>query len=72
MTPILMNSSTATSGVQAMTITGNIIGYATNTQTGTYTLAGAVAATFNGIRFTGITAGNCYRTSTVIQLPLSV
>ncbi len=55
-TPILMNSSTATSGVQGMTITGNIIGYASNTQTGTYTLTG-LAGTFNGIRFVGITAG---------------
>jgi len=56
-TPILMNSSTATSGVQGMTITGNIIGYASNAQTGTYSLTGAVAATFNGIRFLGITGG---------------
>ncbi|HAO47324.1 MAG TPA: hypothetical protein DCQ97_10385, partial [Chitinophagaceae bacterium] len=53
-TPILMNSSTATSGVQGMTITGNIIGYATNTQTGTYTLTGSTGS-FRGISFTGIT-----------------
>ncbi|MGH9929897.1 MAG: CHRD domain-containing protein, partial [Pyrinomonadaceae bacterium] len=54
---INMNSSTATSGVQGMTITGNTIGFASNTQTGTYTLTGAVASTFRGISFTGITGG---------------
>jgi len=54
---INMNSSTATSGVQGMTITGNTIGYASNTQTGTYALTGAVAATFRAISFTGITLG---------------
>jgi trimeric autotransporter adhesin len=56
-TPILMSSSTATSGVQGMTITGNIIGYASNTQTGTYTLTGSTGK-FQGIFFSGITAGN--------------
>lgn len=55
-TPILMNSSTATSGVQGMTITGNIIGYASNTQTGIYTLTGSTGQ-FQGIRFIGITGG---------------
>ncbi|MBK9984671.1 MAG: hypothetical protein IPP15_20290 [Saprospiraceae bacterium] len=54
---INMNSSAATSGVQGMTITGNIIGYSSNTQTGTYALTGAVAATFRGISFTGIAGG---------------
>ena len=38
---ILMNSSTTLSGVQAMTITGNIIGYSSPTQTGTYALTGS-------------------------------
>ncbi len=39
--PIDINGSTTTSGAQGMTITGNIIGYASNTQTGTYTLTGS-------------------------------
>ncbi len=39
-----------------MTVTGNIIGYASNTQTGTYTLTGSTG-TFRGIRFNGITGG---------------
>ena len=48
--------STATSGAQAFTITGNTIGYASNTQTGTYTLTGSTGK-FVGIFFTGITGG---------------
>ncbi|MBK8464832.1 MAG: hypothetical protein IPL32_03295 [Chloracidobacterium sp.] len=55
-TPILMNSSSATSGVQGMTITGNIIGYASSSQTGTYTMTGSTGQ-FQGIRFIGITGG---------------
>ena len=51
-----MNSTTATSGVQGMTITGNTIGYASNTQTGTYALTGS-SGTFRGIYFNGITGG---------------
>ncbi len=53
---ILLNSSTSTSGVQGMTITGNTIGYASNTQTGTYTLTGSTGI-FRAIRFNGITGG---------------
>src|SRR5205085_12588485 len=53
---ILMNSATATSGVQGMTITGNIIGYSSNTQTGTYALTGSTG-TFRAIQFNGISAG---------------
>ncbi|MFN8547356.1 MAG: FlgD immunoglobulin-like domain containing protein [Candidatus Eisenbacteria bacterium] len=53
---ILLNSSTSTSGVQGMTVTGNIIGYATNTQTGTYALSGSTG-TFRAIQFNGITLG---------------
>lgn len=53
-----INNSTATSGAQGFTITGNIIGYASNTQTGVYTLTGAgTGAKFQGINFNGITLG---------------
>ncbi len=55
-TPISITPSTATSGAQGFTITGNIIGYASNTQTGTYTLSGSTGI-FRGIVFTGITGG---------------
>lgn len=51
-------NTTATSGAQGFTITGNTIGYASNTQTGTYTLTGAgTGAKFQGIVFNGIIAG---------------
>jgi hypothetical protein len=50
--------TTATSGAQGFTITGNTIGYASNTQTGTYTLTGNVTGgRFIGIFFNGIVAG---------------
>lgn len=53
-----INNTTATSGAQGFTITGNIIGYATNTQTGTYALSGGGAGgKFQAINFNGITAG---------------
>lgn len=53
-----LNSPTATSGVQGMTVTGNIIGYASNTQTGVYTLTGAgTGAKFVGIVHNGISTG---------------
>ncbi len=51
-----INPSTATSGAQGFTITGNIIGYASSTQTGTYTLTGSTGK-FQGIQFSGISAG---------------
>jgi hypothetical protein len=51
-----LNSSTTTHGVQGMTVTGNIVGYATNTQTGVYTLTGSTGK-FQGIFFNGITGG---------------
>ncbi|MFN8305987.1 MAG: hypothetical protein U0T79_04365 [Ferruginibacter sp.] len=51
-----INNTTATSGAQGFTITGNIIGYASNTQTGTYTLTGSTGK-FQGIQFNGITLG---------------
>jgi hypothetical protein len=56
---IWVTPSTATQGAQGFTITGNIIGYRTNSATGVYTLlGGAVASKFVGIHFTGITGGN--------------
>jgi hypothetical protein len=51
-----LNSTTATSGVRGMTVTGNIIGFSSNTQTGTYTLTGSNGK-FQGIFFNGITGG---------------
>ena len=51
-----LNSSTTTSGVQAMTVTGNIVGYASSAQTGTYTLTGSTGK-FQGIVFNGIAGG---------------
>ncbi len=53
---IEITSTVATSGAQGFTITGNIIGYATNTQTGTFTLSGSTGK-FMGIFFSGITGG---------------
>lgn len=53
-----IGNTTATSGAQGFTITGNIVGYASNTQTGVYTLTGAgTGAKFQGIVFNGITGG---------------
>jgi len=53
---INIGNTTATSGAQGFTITGNIIGFASNTQTGTYTLTGSTGK-FVGIQFNGITGG---------------
>ncbi len=53
-----IQNATGIGGAQGFTITGNIIGYASSTQTGTYTLAGATfASKFNGIVFNGLTGG---------------
>ncbi len=54
--PIDINNTSATSGAQGFTITGNTIGYASNTQTGAYTLTGSTGK-FVGIHFNGITGG---------------
>ncbi len=54
--PINIQNTTATSGAQNFTITGNVIGYASNTQTGTYALTGATGK-FAGIVFNGIIGG---------------
>ncbi|MEP7010694.1 MAG: hypothetical protein ABJC13_10255 [Acidobacteriota bacterium] len=53
---INIQGTTATSGAQAFTITGNIVGFASNTQTGVYTLTGSTGR-FIGILFNGIIAG---------------
>ncbi|MFN0277057.1 MAG: DUF4394 domain-containing protein [Pyrinomonadaceae bacterium] len=55
-TGIAIASQTAPQGAQGFTITGNTIGYASSTQTGTYTLTGSTGK-FQGIRFDGITTG---------------
>ncbi len=56
--PIWIIGTSATSGAQGFTITGNIIGYASNTQTGIYTLTGTGAsARFWGIYFNGSATG---------------
>ncbi len=54
--PIWLTSTTALSGAQGFTVTGNIIGYSSNTQTGSYTLTGSTGK-FVGIYFNGITGG---------------
>ena len=53
---INIGNTTATSGAQAFTITFNIVGFASNTQTGVYTLTGSTGK-FIGIVFNGITGG---------------
>lgn len=53
---MLIGNTSSTSGAQGFTITGNIVGYASNTQTGTYTLTGS-SGSFRGIVFNGITLG---------------
>jgi hypothetical protein len=64
-TPINIGNATATSGAQGFTITGNIVGFASNTQTGTYTLTGAGAgAKFVGIQLNAITGGALSNIST--------
>ncbi|MFT3980903.1 MAG: GEVED domain-containing protein [Ferruginibacter sp.] len=47
---IYISSTAATVGAQSYTITGNTIGYASSTQTGTYTLTGS-AGLFTGIYY---------------------
>jgi trimeric autotransporter adhesin len=49
-----INNSTGTSGAQGFTITGNIIGYSSNTQTGISTYTGSTGKVV-GIFFSGIT-----------------
>jgi hypothetical protein len=67
-----IGSTTATSGAQGFTITGNIIGYASPTQTGTYTLTGSTGK-FQGIVFNGITAGalNTISNNTVANVSMT-
>ncbi|MBK8304797.1 MAG: hypothetical protein IPK98_15895 [Chloracidobacterium sp.] len=52
--PIWLIGTSTTSGSQGLTITGNIIGYASNTQTGTYAISGTgTSGRFVGIFFNG-------------------
>jgi len=53
---IWLLSGTANSGMQGATITGNTIGYASSTQTGTYSLTGSTGK-FMGILITAIAGG---------------
>lgn len=53
---ININGITAVEGAQGFTVTGNIIGFSSNSGTGTYTLSGS-SGKFIGIRFNGITGG---------------
>lgn len=53
---ILLPSSDAVSGVQAMTISGNVIGYASSAQSGVYALSGS-SGRFTGIFLDGIAGG---------------
>ena len=67
-----LNSSTSTSGVQGMTVTGNIIGYSSNTQTGTYTLTGSTGK-FQGIFLSAIAGGtvNNINNNTIASVSLT-
>ena len=67
-----IGGSSATSGAQGFTITGNTIGYASNTQTGTYTLTGSTGK-FQAISFNGITLGTVsnINTNTIAAVSLT-
>lgn len=69
---IALITSTATSGMQGAIVTNNIIGYATSSQTGTYTLTGSTGK-FIGINVNAITLGTLNRISknTVASVSLS-
>jgi hypothetical protein len=53
---INIQNTSASSGAQGFTITGNIIGYSNSSSTGTYALTGSTGS-FRGIQFNGITGG---------------
>ena len=59
-----INSSSGTFGAQGFTISGNIIGYASSTQTGVYTLTGSTGK-FTGIFLSAITNGAGIAPSTI-------
>jgi len=67
-----ISGTAATSGAQGFTITGNIIGYASATQTGTYTLTGSTGK-FQGVVFNGINAATVsnVNANTVASISLS-
>ncbi len=63
--PIWIIGTSTTSGAQGFTITDNIIGFASSTQTGIYALSGAGAnARFVGIFFNGSVSGTTTTIST--------
>jgi len=51
---INLGLGTATSGMSSATISGNIIGYSSNTQTGNYILSGSTGK-FIGVKYNGLT-----------------
>lgn len=59
-----INSSSATFGAQGITITGNVIGFASSTQTGVYTLTGSTGK-FTGIFLAAISNGAGIAPSTI-------
>lgn len=67
-----INNATAIQGAQGFTITGNIIGYASSSQTGTYTLTGSTGK-FQAIQFNGITGGaaSSISTNTIASVSLT-
>ncbi|MBC7588466.1 MAG: cadherin-like beta sandwich domain-containing protein, partial [Chitinophagaceae bacterium] len=69
---IWLQSIPTSGGMQGATVTGNTIGYATNTQTGTYTLTGS-GGKFIGILLTAITGGtsNTISSNTIAAISLT-
>lgn len=67
-----LNNSGATSGAQGFTITGNVIGYASPMQTGTYTLTGSTGK-FHAINVTTTTGSalNTIANNTIANISLS-
>ncbi len=55
-TPILIDNDITNSGAQGFTITNNVIGYASDMASGTYTLTGSNGS-FRGIQYRGFTGG---------------
>jgi hypothetical protein len=70
--PIWLNSNTATSGMQAASITGNTIGYANSTQTGIYDLSGSTGK-FVGIYISAMGSGatNDISSNTIASVSLT-
>jgi trimeric autotransporter adhesin len=71
-TPILINNSSSPSGAQGFTITNNVIGYASITAFGTYTLTGSNGS-FRGIQYNGIpgSAVSTISNNTIVAVSLT-